>query len=109
MSNRVSVIRNHEPPDPNIHMVTSEPSLSAPVGQSNSRGGGANRLERITALARDQIPVQDEIDQIADMSNNQANLHILENFAEYRDEDGEPRTFRPCLTPSLKTLRQSHW
>ena len=94
MSNRVSVIRNHEPPDPNIHMVTSEPSLSAPVGQSNSRGGEANGLERITALARDQRPVQDEIDQIADMANNQANLHILENLAEYRDEDGEPSNFQ---------------
>ena len=94
MSNRVSVIRNPEPPDPNIHMVTSEPGLSTPVGQSSSRGGGANRLERITALARDQRPVQDEIDQIADMANNQANLHILENLAEYRDEDGEPSNFQ---------------
>ena len=29
MSNRVSAIRNPEPPDPNIHLVTSEPG---PVG-----------------------------------------------------------------------------
>ena len=90
------MIRNHEPPDPNIHMVKSwsKQRLSAPVGQSSSRGGRANRLERITALARDQRPVKCEIDQIADMANNQANLHILENLAKYRDEDGEPSNFQ---------------
>ena len=103
MSNRVSVIRNHEPPDPNIHMVTSEPGLSAPVGQSNSRVGGANRLQRIIALARDQRPVQDEIDKIADIANN---LRILPSI---ETRMGSRVTFRPCLTPSLKTWRQSHW
>ena len=84
----------------------SNQSLSAPVGQSSSRGGGANRLERITALARDQRPVQDEIDQIADMANNQANLHILENLAEYRDEDGEPSNFQAMsdsITEDIET------
>ena len=69
-------------------------------------GGGANRLERIAALARDQRPVQDDVDQIADVANNQANLYIrnnlanmaaadiLENLAEDRDEDGEPSNFQ---------------
>ena len=88
MSNRVSVIRNPEPPDPNIHMITSEPSLSAPPEEEELRA------ERITALARDQRPVQDAVDQIANMANNQANLHILENLAECRDEDGEPSNFQ---------------
>ena len=31
--------------------------------------GGANRLDRLAALARDQRPVQDEVDQIADVAN----------------------------------------
>ena len=74
--------------------------------KANDPGAGANRLERIAALARDQRPVQDEVDQIADVANNQANLYIrnnlanmaaadiLENLAEDRDEDGEPSNFQ---------------
>lgn len=43
--------------------------------KANDPGGGANRLDRLAALAlaRDQRPVQDEVDQIADVENNQAN------------------------------------
>ena len=80
-------------------------------------GGGANRLERIAALARDQRPVQDEVDQIADVANNQANLYIrnnlanmaaadiLENLAEDRDEDGEPSNFQAWYVRSANNSR----
>jgi len=79
-------------------------------------GSGANRVDRMAALARER---RDEAEQMADVANNQANMFIRNNLANMaaadileniddrdRDEDeGEPSNFQAWYVRSANNSR----
>ena len=90
--------------------------------KANDPGSGANRMDRIAALARDRrhAAAEDEADQMADVANNQANMFIRNNLANMaaaadilenlagdnrEEEDGEPSNFQAWYVRSANNSR----